>query len=158
VPIAADGLQEMVQELKASHLVTAASIEAGNGSRFNEPDWAWSWLLPLGHRLQRSISRRLKKKGLPVSEAPTLEIGQHSYQRSGDCKFLQVCIGKGPYSTRMHFIDVCDKKTDKEIFRTLRNDYKKIRSELNSLLFKIEMIDFVEVSNPIYLCIINGAN
>jgi hypothetical protein len=46
----------------------------------------------------------------------------------------------------MHYIDVCDKKTDRDIFRTLKKDYRDIRCELNSLLFKIHRIDFVEVS------------
>jgi hypothetical protein len=139
----------MVDELKSSGVVAAASIETGAGSAAKGVG-TWHLLLALGHRLQRSISRRLKKTSLPVSETQTLAAGQNPHQRRADCKFLQVCVEKGPYSTRMHYIDVCHKKTDRDIFRTLQRDYREIRCELNSLLFKIQRIDFVEVSKVIY--------
>jgi hypothetical protein len=45
----------------------------------------------------------------------------------------------------MHLIDLCDKKTDRAIFNTLRDDYKELRRELNGMLFMIKKIDFVEV-------------
>ncbi|PMD51257.1 uncharacterized protein K444DRAFT_707303 [Hyaloscypha bicolor E] len=138
-----DGLPQMLEELKNSGSVTAASIETGTGSTAKGAR-TWPLLLTLGHRLQRSISRRLKKISLPVSEVQALSTSQSPHQPRADCKFLQVCVEKGPYSTRMHYIDVCDKKTDRDIFRTLKKDYKVIRRELNSLLFKIHRIDFVE--------------
>jgi hypothetical protein len=140
-----DGLPQMVEELKDSGSVTAATIETGASSIAKGAE-TWPLLLVLGNRLQRSIFHRLKKTSLPVSETQAPLASQSPHQPRADCKFLQVCVEKGPYSTRMHYIDVCDKKTDRDIFRTLKKDYRDIRCELNSLLFKIHRIDFVEVS------------
>ena len=145
-----DGLQHMTDELKSSGIVTAASIDtsAGNSAKALS---TWNFLLALPHRIQRSVSRKSKITSLPVSESQSRQASQQTHQRRPECKFLQVCVEKGPYSTRMHCIDVCDKKTDRDVFRTLRKDYKNLRRELNSLLFKIQRIDFVEVCKDVHL-------
>jgi len=83
----------------------------------------------------------------------TQQLQQQLQPTHVSCKYLHICIEKGPYSTRMHHIDVCQKLTDRAIFQSMRIDYKRIR---DAWFLKIERIDFVEVSSVTSTYIINN--
>ena len=96
--------------------------------------------------IRRSLSKRQHTPNLPILDAHTPSTSSPPHQPTPKCNFLHVCIEKGRYSTRLHHIDMCKRTTDRAVFNTLRKDYQEIRRELNSILFKINRIDFVEVS------------
>jgi hypothetical protein len=140
--MAPTGLQEMINELQSSGFITKATVTTRT---FSKTEIILSRLSTLGRYIGSLIPRGRTKQGLPISETQVQTTISYLHPPRPDCKFLHVCVEKGRYSTRLHHIDVCDKKTDRAIFQTLHKDYKELRRELNSMLYKIRRIDFVEV-------------
>jgi hypothetical protein len=133
----------LVNELQNSGFITSVRTNTSTNSSLMN---IWNHLSQLQIGLPRAISQFRPTQGLPVSEQQTPAAGGLPHQPTTHCKFLHVCIEKGRYSTRMHYFDTCKTTTDRAVFHTLRKDYKEIRREINSMLFKIQRIDFVEVS------------
>jgi hypothetical protein len=132
----------VANELQNSGYISAANINTNTGST---AQGVLNYVSTVRRGIKRTLLRSQNVSQLPISGPQSASSTIQLHKPGPGCKFLHLCVEKGRYCTRMHHIDVCDHKTDRAIFDTLRKDYKKIRKELNSLLFKIHRIDFVEV-------------
>ncbi|KAH6716764.1 hypothetical protein BKA61DRAFT_310461 [Leptodontidium sp. MPI-SDFR-AT-0119] len=131
----------MTNELNKSGFITAVSIDTTTGGAIGGMG---NFVSALRHGVQSLMSPSQSQSDLPTAEPQTAVVGEHSHQPRPGCKFLHICVGKRQYSTRMDHIDICEKRTDRAIFHTLRRHYKEVRRELIGILFKVRRIDFVK--------------
>jgi hypothetical protein len=136
------GLEKMANELQSSGYIKSVSIGTRTGGVIQR---IWSFVSTLRHSVRSLVPHTRSRSNLPIAGPQTAVVGDHLHQSGPGCKFLHICVEKGHYSTRMHHIDVCEKRTDRVLFSTLRRHYKETRRELNGILFKVRIIDFVEV-------------